>query len=81
MSLMAVAAATREQMDQAADLAGSRAALLGPKSEGALAGLQRSMSLLRAVEAFKATCRAEDEEPTEEDNWLVLIAALNAKLD
>jgi hypothetical protein len=32
--------------------------------------------LLRAVETYKASCTAAGEEPTTEDSWLVLLAAL-----
>ena len=42
--------------------------------EGVDAGLSRH--LLRAVEAYKASCEAAGEEPNREDAWLVLISAL-----
>ena len=42
---------------------------------------RRSLRILRAVEAYKAACAAEGQQPTEEDSWLVLLAALNAPLD
>jgi hypothetical protein len=32
--------------------------------------------LLHAVETYKASCLAAGEEPTTEDGWLVLLAAL-----
>ena len=35
-----------------------------------------SRHLLRAVEAYKASCVAAGETPTEEDAWLVLLSAL-----
>ena len=35
-----------------------------------------SHTLLRAVEAYKASCAAAGEEPTQEDAWLVLLSAL-----
>ena len=41
---------------------------------GADAGL--SGHLLRAVEAYKASCAAAGETPTQEDAWLVLLSAL-----
>jgi hypothetical protein len=37
--------------------------------------------LLRAVEQYKAACWAEGEEPTEEDAWLVFLAALQFEDD
>ena len=42
--------------------------------EGVDAGLSRH--LLRAVEAYKASCEVAGEEPNREDAWLVLLAAL-----
>ena len=41
---------------------------------GVDAGL--SGHLLRAVEAYKASCEAAGETPTQEDAWLVLLSAL-----
>ena len=59
---------TIEQIDQlvSQDLIGA--------SDEADAGLSRY--LLRAVEAYKASCAAAGEEPTQEDAWLVLLSAL-----
>lgn len=37
---------------------------------------ERSRQLLRAVEAYKASCAAAGEAPTQEDAWLVLLSAL-----
>jgi hypothetical protein len=38
--------------------------------------LDVSRRLLRAVETYKAGCAVAGEQPTEEDSWLVLLAAL-----
>ena len=35
-----------------------------------------SRHLLHAVEAYKASCAAAGEQPTQEDAWLVLLSAL-----
>jgi hypothetical protein len=42
------------------------------------AGVDGGLSghLLRAVEAYKASCAAAGETPTQEDAWLVLLSAL-----
>jgi hypothetical protein len=37
---------------------------------------QRSAWLLSALEAYKASCRAAGEVPTQEDAWLVVLSAL-----
>ncbi len=41
----------------------------------------RTRFILRAIEAYKASCAAHGEEPTEEESWLVLLAALNAPIE
>jgi hypothetical protein len=42
---------------------------------------RRTRFILRAIEAYKASCAANGEEPTEEESWLVLLAALNAPIE
>ena len=53
----------------------------GPGAEEPDAEARRSRRVLRAVEAYKAACAADGKEPTEAENWLVLLAAVNAPLD
>ena len=44
--------------------------------ESAGVDAELSRHLLRAVEAYKASCAAAGETPTQEDAWLVLLSAL-----
>lgn len=37
----------------------------------------RSRRIRRAIEAYKAACAAEGQEPSEEECWLILLAAVN----
>ncbi len=38
---------------------------------------ERSRRIKRAIEAYKAACAAEGHEPSEEECWLILLAAVN----
>jgi hypothetical protein len=53
----------------------------GSEVESPLDAGTRARRLLRALESYKASCAAKGEPPSEEDSWLVLIAALNLPLD
>ena len=50
--------------------------LAPPHGEARDIEVLRRRRVLRAVEAYKAACAAEGKEPTEEEGWLVLLAAL-----
>lgn len=38
---------------------------------------ERSRRITRAIEAYKAACAAEGVEPSQEECWLILLAAVN----
>ncbi len=42
----------------------------------ALREIRRTRRILGAVEQYKARCAARDEQPSEEDSWLVLLGAV-----
>lgn len=42
----------------------------------AMADSRRTRRILGAVEQYKALCAARNEQPTEEDSWLVLLGAV-----
>ena len=42
---------------------------------------RRTLRILRAVETYKVACAAEGKQPSEEESWLVLLAALHAPVD
>ena len=60
------------------DVAIERGARLArPMGEARDVEVLRRRRVLRAVEAYKAACAAEGKAPTEEESWLVLLAALH----
>ncbi|MDQ3700384.1 MAG: hypothetical protein M3442_05620 [Chloroflexota bacterium] len=42
----------------------------------ALGASRRTRRILGAVEQYKALCAAREEQPSEEDSWLVLLGAV-----
>jgi hypothetical protein len=51
--------------------------LAGPAGEAGDVETLRRRRVLHAIEAYKAACAAEGREPTEEESWLILLAALH----